>query len=42
MQADILTVLQSKFDSSLAESFIEKTKKSIKFVVDVLQKYYLI
>ena len=42
MQADILKVLQSKFDTSLAEEFLEKTKNSIKFVVDTLQKYRLI
>ena len=42
MQADVLRVLQAKFDSALAEEFIEKTKASIKDVVDMLQKNRLI
>ena len=42
MQADILNVLQSKYDSSLAESFIEKAKIAIKKVIDSLQKNLLI
>ncbi len=42
MQADILQVLQAKFDSSLAEGFIEKTKLAIKDVIDSLQKNHLI
>ena len=42
MQADILKVLQSKFDSELAENFIEKTKTGIKEIIDTLQKNRLI
>ena len=38
MQADILKALQNNFDSSLAEQFIQKTKLSIKTVVELLQK----
>ena len=42
LQADILQVLQSKFDTSLAESFLEKTKAAIKDVVNSLQNNHLI
>ena len=42
MQADILRVLQAKFDSSYAEDFIEKTKIAIKEIIDALQKNRLI
>ena len=42
MQADILQVLQSKFDTKLAEDFISKSKTGIKEVVDLLQKNRLI
>ena len=42
MQADILRVLQSKFDTALAEDFIEKTKAAIKDVVNSLQNNHLI
>lgn len=42
LQANILTVLQSKFAPELAESFIEQTKAAIKVVVESLQKNYLI
>lgn len=42
MQADILKVLQSKFDTGLAEGFIDKAKSSIKEIVDLLQKNRLI
>ena len=42
MQADIIQVMQSKFDPNLAEEFIEKAKTAIKAVVEYLQKYRLI
>ena len=42
MQADILQVLQSGMDDSLAEGFINRTKEGIKYIVDVLQKNQLI
>lgn len=42
MQADIIQVMQSKFDPKLAEEFIEKAKAAIKAVVEYLQKYRLI
>ena len=42
MQADILKVLQSKFDPEMAEDFINKSKLAIKNVVDSLQKNRLI
>ena len=42
MQADILRVLQSKFDAGLAEEFISQAKIGIKEVVDLLQKNRLI
>lgn len=42
VQSDILNVLQKKFDSSLAEDFINKTKTAIKTVVELLQKNNLI
>ena len=42
MQADIIQVMQSKFDPNLAEEFIEKAKAAIKAVVEYLQKYRLI
>ncbi len=42
MQTDILRVMQQKFNQELAESFIEKTKTSIKTIIDILQKNRLI
>ncbi len=42
LQADILKVMQAKFDSSLAEDFIEKTKFAIKKIIEYLQKLKLI
>lgn len=42
MQADIIQVMQSKFDPNLAEEFIEKAKAAIKAIVEYLQKYRLI
>ena len=42
MQVDIIKVLQAKFDSGLAEGFINNTKNAIKIVVDILQKNRLI
>ena len=42
MQSDILKVLQSNMSDECAEEFIEKTKVSIKSVVDMLQKNELI
>lgn len=42
MQADILKVLQSKFESENGEAFIEKAKLAIKDVVENLQKNRLI
>ena len=42
MQADILNIMQSKFDSKLTEEFIEKTKFAIKKVIEYLQKLRLI
>ena len=42
MQADILQVLQSKMDNSLAEGFIAKIKEGIKYVVELLQNNKLI
>ncbi len=42
LQADILKIMQAKFDNSLAEDFIEKTKFAIKKVVEYLQKLRLI
>ena len=42
MQAEVLEVLQSNFAPELAQGFIDKTKMSIKKVVDLLQKTKLI
>ena len=42
MQADVLNVLQRNFDQELAQQFIEKTKTSIKFIVETLQKNRMI
>ena len=42
MQSDILKVLQARMDSGLAEEFMEKTKNSIREVIDLLQKNKLI
>ena len=42
MQADVLKVLQSNFEPSLAESFIEKSKVAIREIVETLQKNRLI
>ena len=42
MQADIIKVMQAKFEPSLAEDFINKSKVSIKNVVEYLQKLRLI
>lgn len=42
MQAEIITVMQAKFEPSLAEDFINKAKVSIKNVVEYLQKLRLI
>ena len=42
MQANVLEVMQSKMDDSLAEGFIEKTKTGIKEIVDQLQRNKLI
>ena len=42
MQANVLEVLQKNFPPELAESFITKTKASIKSVVETLQKSKLI
>lgn len=42
MQADVLKALQSNFDPSLAESFIEKSKVAIREIVETLQKNRLI
>lgn len=42
MQAEVLEVLQSNFAPELAQGFIDKTKISIKKVVDLLQKTKLI
>ena len=42
MQANILEVLQSKMADNLAEDFINKTKESVKIIIDYLQKYGLI
>lgn len=42
MQADIISVMQAKFEPSIAEDFINKTKVSIKNVVEYLQKLRLI
>ena len=42
MQADILNVMQAKFDSELAAEFIDKTKAAIKKVIEYLQKLNLI
>lgn len=42
MQADILKVLQRNFAPDLAEDFINETKKSIKAIVDILQKNKMI
>ena len=42
MQADIIEVMQSKFEQSLAEDFINKAKLAIKTIVEYLQKYRLI
>ena len=42
MQADILKVMQSKFNNELAEGFIEKGKNAIKDVVENLQRNRLI
>ena len=42
MQAEILEVLQKNFEPQYAEEFIEKTKNSIKVVVETLQKQQLI
>lgn len=42
MQTDILNVLQRNFDPSLAEDFLNKTKQSIKVVIDILQRNRMI
>ncbi len=42
MQADILEVLQRNFEPQMAESFIEKTKTSIKVIVETLQNNQMI
>lgn len=42
MQADVLKALQRNFAPELAQDFIDKTKNSIKTVVDLLQKNKLI
>ena len=42
LQADVLKVLQTKFEPSLAEEFVQKTKDSIREIVELLQKYRLI
>ena len=42
MQADILKVLQAKFESENGEDFVEKAKAAIKDVVENLQKNRLI
>lgn len=42
MQADILQCLQSKMAEEMAESFINKAKEGIKYVVETLQKNNLI
>lgn len=42
MQADILKVLQSNFESDYADEFIEKAKAAIKVIVENLQKNRLI
>jgi hypothetical protein len=42
MQADVLTTLQHNFEPDLAKNFIEKTKFSIKTIVEQLQKNKLI
>ena len=42
MQADILNVLQSRMDESLAVEFLDKTKSAIKEVIDLLQRNRLI
>lgn len=42
LQADVVNVLQKNFSPDLAESFIEKTKLSIKAIVEQLQKNRLI
>ena len=42
MQADILKVLQSNFESGYADEFIEKAKAAIKVIVENLQKNRLI
>lgn len=42
MQADVIKVIQSNFDSSLGDEFLEKSKMAIKTVVELLQKTRLI
>ena len=42
MQAEILNVLQQNFSSELADSFIARAKKVIKFIIELLQKKHLI
>lgn len=42
MQADILEVLQSRMAEGLADDFVAKTKDSIKYIIDTLQKNRLI
>lgn len=42
MQSEILSVLQKNFEPYVADDFIEKTKSSIKFVVDILQRNRMI
>lgn len=42
MQAEVLKVLQSKFETGYAEEFIENTKAAVKEIVESLQKNRLI
>ena len=42
MQGEIVNALQSNFDERMAQEFIDKTKSSIKTVVDILQRTKLI
>lgn len=42
MQAEVLQVLQRNLDPSCAEEFLERTKATIKYLVEILQKNKLI
>lgn len=42
MQTDILSILQKDFSPELADAFLNKTKSSIKVVIDILQKNKMI